>query len=122
MGIRFWEVVCDEHGIGGGGEYCGESDAHLDRINVFYLRALGGKYVARAMHIDIEPGVIGAVPLVAALRALPPGKPREPKRGHGKQLGQGPPHKGLEKIHPTSREVGVVKPLSSLVRDTRACH
>jgi tubulin beta len=21
MGTQFWEVVCDEHGIGGGGEY-----------------------------------------------------------------------------------------------------
>ena len=23
MGTKFWEVVCDEHGIGGDGEYCG---------------------------------------------------------------------------------------------------
>jgi tubulin beta len=37
----FWEVVCDEHGIGGSGEHCGDSDAHLDRINVFYYEALG---------------------------------------------------------------------------------
>jgi hypothetical protein len=30
------KVVCDEHGIGGGGgEYCGDNDAQLDRINVF---------------------------------------------------------------------------------------
>jgi tubulin beta len=36
MGTKFWEVVCDEHGIGGSGEYCGDNDAHLDRINVFY--------------------------------------------------------------------------------------
>jgi hypothetical protein len=35
MGSKFWEVVCDEHGIGGSGEYCGDNDAHLDRINVF---------------------------------------------------------------------------------------
>jgi hypothetical protein len=27
-------VVCDEHGIGGDGEYCGINDAQLDRINV----------------------------------------------------------------------------------------
>jgi hypothetical protein len=27
--------VCDEHGIGGSGEQCGESDSHLGRINVF---------------------------------------------------------------------------------------
>jgi hypothetical protein len=28
--------LCDEHGIGGDGEYCGDNDAQLDRINVFY--------------------------------------------------------------------------------------
>ena len=36
MGTKFWEVVCDEHGIGGSGEYCGDNEAHLDRVNVFY--------------------------------------------------------------------------------------
>jgi hypothetical protein len=25
MGTKFWEVLCDEHGIGGSGEYCGEN-------------------------------------------------------------------------------------------------
>jgi hypothetical protein len=46
MGTEFWEVVCDEHGIGGSGENCGDNDAHLDRINVFSHEALGGKYGA----------------------------------------------------------------------------
>jgi hypothetical protein len=32
-------VVCDEHGIGGSGEYCGDIDAYLGRIGVFYLEA-----------------------------------------------------------------------------------
>jgi tubulin beta len=44
MGTKFWEVVCDEHGVGGSGEYCGDNDAKLHRINVFYHKALGGKY------------------------------------------------------------------------------
>jgi hypothetical protein len=38
MGTRFWEVVCDEHGISGDGEYCGDNDAQLGRINVFTMR------------------------------------------------------------------------------------
>jgi tubulin beta len=63
MGTKFWEVVCDEHGIGGSGESCGDNDAHLDRINVFYHEALGGKYVPRAVFFELEPGVIGAVTL-----------------------------------------------------------
>jgi hypothetical protein len=35
---------------------------------------------------------------VAARRALPPGRPREPKRGSGKQLGQGTLNKGWARI------------------------
>jgi tubulin beta len=56
-------VVCDEHGIGGSGEYCGGNNAHLGRINVLYHEAQGGKYVPRAVLFDLEPGVIGAVSL-----------------------------------------------------------
>jgi hypothetical protein len=53
--------LCDEHGIGGSGEHCGDHDAHLGRINVFYHEALVGKYVLRALLFDLEPDVIGAV-------------------------------------------------------------
>ena len=56
-------MVCDEHGIGGSGEYCGNNDAYLDRINVLYHEALGGKKVPRAVLFDNEPGVAGAVTL-----------------------------------------------------------
>jgi hypothetical protein len=34
---------------------------HLDRINVFYHKALGGKYVPRAVLLVLELGVIGSV-------------------------------------------------------------
>jgi tubulin beta len=63
MGTKFWEVVCSEHGLGGNGEYCGDNDAHLGRIGVFYQEALGRKYVPRVALFDLEPGVIGAVAL-----------------------------------------------------------
>jgi hypothetical protein len=29
MDIKFWKVVRDENGIGGGGECCGDNDAQL---------------------------------------------------------------------------------------------
>jgi tubulin beta len=55
-------VLCDEHGIGGDGEYCGDNnDAQLGRINGIYHEASGGKYVPRTVFFDLEPGVIGAV-------------------------------------------------------------
>jgi tubulin beta len=55
MGTKFWDVVSNEHGIGGDCEYCGDNDAHLGRINVFYNEALGGKYRPRAVLFDLEP-------------------------------------------------------------------
>jgi hypothetical protein len=56
MGKKSWEMVYDEHGIGGGSsEYCGGNDAQLGRIDVLYHEASGGKYVPRAMLIDLGP-------------------------------------------------------------------
>jgi hypothetical protein len=31
MSTEFQEVLCDENGVGGDGEYCGDNDAQLDR-------------------------------------------------------------------------------------------
>jgi tubulin beta len=63
MGTKFREVVCDENGIGGSGEFCGDNDAHLGRIDVFYHEASGGEYLLRAVFFNPEPGVIGAAAL-----------------------------------------------------------
>jgi tubulin beta len=63
MNTKFWEVVCDEHGIGGSGGTCGDNDAHLGRIHVFYHESLGSKHVSRTVLFDLEPGEIGAVTL-----------------------------------------------------------
>jgi tubulin beta len=61
-------VACDEHGIGGGGEYIGGKNFQLGRINVLCHEASGGKYVPRAVLFGLEHGVIGAV------RTLPLGE------------------------------------------------
>ena len=60
MGTEFLEVLCDEHGIGGDGEYCGDNVAQLDRINVFYHEVSGEKYVPRVVFFDLVPGLIDA--------------------------------------------------------------
>jgi tubulin beta len=51
-------LVCGENGIGGDGKYCGDNNAQLDRINVFYHEAQGGNYVPRAVLMDLEPGML----------------------------------------------------------------
>jgi tubulin beta len=47
------------HDIGGDGEYCGDNDALLGRINVFYHEDSGGKFVPHM--VFFEPGMIDAV-------------------------------------------------------------
>lgn len=45
--------MSDEHGVDPTGEYCGESDLQLERINVYYNEATGGRYVPRAVLVDL---------------------------------------------------------------------
>ena len=47
IGAKFWEIISDEHGIDPTGSYQGTSDLQLERINVYYNEATGGKYVPR---------------------------------------------------------------------------
>jgi hypothetical protein len=55
--------VCDENGIGGSGDNCGDNVAQLDRISVLYQEALSVKYVPHVVLFDLLPGVICAVTL-----------------------------------------------------------
>ncbi|XP_026273284.1 tubulin beta chain-like [Frankliniella occidentalis] len=58
IGCKFWEVISDEHGVDPTGRYCGESPLQLERINVYYNEGRGGKYVPRAVLVDLEPGTM----------------------------------------------------------------
>ncbi|KAF2310755.1 hypothetical protein GH714_016919 [Hevea brasiliensis] len=61
IGAKFWEVICDEHGIDNTGKYSGDSELQLERINVYYNEASGGRYVPRAVLMDLEPGTMDSV-------------------------------------------------------------
>ena len=61
IGSKFWEVISDEHGIDPTGTYHGDSDLQLERINVYYNEATGGRYVPRAVLMDLEPGTMDSV-------------------------------------------------------------
>uniref|UniRef100_A0A2C9JPB1 Tubulin beta chain n=1 Tax=Biomphalaria glabrata TaxID=6526 RepID=A0A2C9JPB1_BIOGL len=58
---QFWECISDEHGIDPSGNYHGDDPLQLERINVYYTEASGGKYVPRSILIDLEPGTMDAV-------------------------------------------------------------
>ena len=61
IGAKFWEVISDEHGVDPTGTYHGDSDLQLERINVYYNEATGGRYVPRAILMDLEPGTMDSV-------------------------------------------------------------
>lgn len=63
IGSKFWEVICDEHGVDPTGRYKGDgsSDLQLERINVYYNEASGGRYVPRAVLMDLEPGTMDSI-------------------------------------------------------------
>ena len=46
IGAKFWEVVCDEHGIDATGSYAGNDDLQLERVNVYFNEASGGAWHA----------------------------------------------------------------------------
>jgi len=47
------QVVCDEHGVDATGSYAGDSDLQLERINVYFNEASGGRHVPRAILMDL---------------------------------------------------------------------
>jgi len=61
IGGKFWEAISEEHGIDARGAYGGKDELQLERINVYYNEAQGGKYVPRAILVDLEPGTMDAV-------------------------------------------------------------
>ncbi|OMO53337.1 Proton-dependent oligopeptide transporter family [Corchorus capsularis] len=61
IGSKFWEVVCDEHGIDPTGRYTGNSELQLERVNVYYNEASCGRFVPRAVLMDLEPGTMDSV-------------------------------------------------------------
>ena len=60
IGSKFWEVCSEEHGIDPTGNATGTRE-QSERINVYYNEASGGKFVPRAVLVDLEPGTMDSV-------------------------------------------------------------
>ncbi|KAJ1991547.1 Tubulin beta chain (Beta tubulin) [Dimargaris cristalligena] len=61
LGQKFWETISQEHGLDAKGHYEGNDPLQLQKIDVYYNEAQGGKYVPRAVCVDLEPGSIDAI-------------------------------------------------------------
>merc|ERR1712110_1199029 len=61
IGQQFWETISQEHGIDTNGNYVGTNNLQLERINVFYNEGSKGKYVPRAVLVDLEPATMDGI-------------------------------------------------------------
>ncbi|PVU84761.1 hypothetical protein BB559_005153 [Furculomyces boomerangus] len=61
IGNKFWETISAEHGINNDGTYVGDNELQLERIDVYFNEANQGKYVPRAVLVDLEPGVMDTI-------------------------------------------------------------
>jgi Tubulin/FtsZ family, GTPase domain len=43
IGLKFWETISTEHGLDHKGTYQGESELQLERMDVYFTEAAGGK-------------------------------------------------------------------------------
>lgn len=55
--------------------YHGDNDLQMERINVYYTEANGGKYVPRAILVDLEPGTMDSVRMSPYGQLFRPGLP-----------------------------------------------
>lgn len=61
QGAAFWETICGEHGLDNSGKYVGTDDLQKSKLDVYFNEASSGKYVPRAVLVDLEPGTIDNV-------------------------------------------------------------
>ena len=56
-------MISGEHGIDPVGRFVSSADAQdqLDKVNVYFNEANGGKYVPRSVLVDLEPGTMDAI-------------------------------------------------------------
>jgi len=64
MGNSCWELYCLEHGFQPDGTTVGDGSSLADSsFGTFFSETGAGKYVPRAMFIDLEPTVVGETEL-----------------------------------------------------------
>ncbi|KAI6172794.1 Tubulin gamma chain [Aphelenchoides besseyi] len=61
LGAQFWNGLCQEHGIGENGFPLVEEIRGKDNKEVFFDQADNGRYIPRAVLIDLEPRVINTI-------------------------------------------------------------
>jgi len=98
IGTKFWEVVCDEHGVSPSGKYEGKEPTQTERINVYFNEAGGGRYVPRSIMLDLEPGTMEAIKTGAFGKLFKPSNFVFAQSGAGNNWAKGHYTEGAELI------------------------
>eukprot|EP00733_Pompholyxophrys_punicea_P001041 Pompholyxophrys_punicea_v1_NODE_435_length_1977_cov_14.971384.p1 type:complete len:131 gc:universal NODE_435_length_1977_cov_14.971384:807-1199(+) len=61
VGTKFWETIIEEHGISSNGTYIGTNEDQLAHAEVYFSSAQSGKFVPRAILVDLESGTRAAI-------------------------------------------------------------
>lgn len=62
IGSRFWQEITQEHEIGPDGVYQGSPNGQgLTRSDVYFTEVNNGRYVPRAVLVDLEPGTMDSI-------------------------------------------------------------
>ena len=61
IGSDCWELYCHEHGINPDGTMMEESKEANGSFSTFFSETGSGKYVPRALFIDLEPGPVDEI-------------------------------------------------------------
>ncbi|KAK8800563.1 hypothetical protein WA158_006881 [Blastocystis sp. Blastoise] len=110
VGTQFWETICQEHKI----DYSGihQQQEHSENLNVYFSQALNGRYVPRALLVDLEPGTMDAI------RNKPIGKMFKPDNYIYSSSGAG---NNWAKGHYTEGAELVETVIDSLRKEAEAC-
>ncbi|KAH8827272.1 beta-tubulin 1 tubb1 [Flagelloscypha sp. PMI_526] len=55
IGTRFWENICQQHGLESSGFYCGGYETQLEKIGVYFHELRSARYIPRSVLVDLEP-------------------------------------------------------------------
>lgn len=65
LGLDFWDMLRDEHGLENDGKFVARGDGLDDerraKIEVFFRKVSGDRYVPRAVLVDLDPGTLDEI-------------------------------------------------------------
>lgn len=61
IGAAFWETIAQEHGIDPSGTHEDSTPIQLERAGVYFSEGSSGRFVPRAVMLDLEPGVVDTI-------------------------------------------------------------